>query len=106
MFNDMVRFLLLTAALLLPLQASDWIKLFNGKDLSGWTPKIAKHPLGENTFNTFRVEDGILKCEYDKYPKFDRKFGHLYTNLSYSHYLLRMEYKFAGKMMSDAPPPP
>ena len=99
----MVRFLLLTAALLLPLQASDWIKLFNGKDLSGWTPKIAKHPLGENTFNTFRVEDGILKCEYDKYPKFDRKFGHLYTNLSYSHYLLRMEYKFTGKMMSDAP---
>ena len=103
MFSHMVRFLLLTAALFLPLQASDWIKLFNGKDLSGWTPKIAKHPLGENTFNTFRVEDGILKCEYDKYPKFDRKFGHLYTNLSYSHYLLRMEYKFAGKMMSDAP---
>jgi len=99
----MVRFLLLTSALLFPLQASDWVTLFNGKDLSGWTPKIAKHPLGENAFNTFRVEDGILKCEYDKYPKFDRKFGHLYTHLSYSHYLLRMEYKFAGKMMSDAP---
>ena len=87
----MVRSLLLTAALLFPLQASDWVTLFNGKDLSGWTPKIAKHPLGENAFNTFRVEDGILKCEYDKYPKFDRKFGHLYTHLSYSHYLLRME---------------
>ncbi len=94
---------LLTAALLLPLQASDWVTLFNGKDLSGWTPKIAKYPLGENAFNTFRVEDGILKCEYDEYPKFDRKFGHLYTHLSYSHYMLRMEYKFAGEMMPDAP---
>ena len=102
MFSFMARSLLLTAALLLPLQASDWVTLFNGKDLSGWTPKIAKHPLGENAFDTFRVEDGILKCEYDKYPKFDRQFGHLYTNLSYSHYLLRMEYKFAGKMMPDA----
>ena len=78
----MVYSLLLIAALLLPLQASDWVTLFNGKDLSGWTPKIAKYPLGENAFNTFRVEDGILKCEYDEYPKFDRKFGHLYTHLS------------------------
>jgi hypothetical protein len=99
----MVHCLLLTAALLLPLQASDWVTLFNGKDLSGWTPKIAKYPLGENAFNTFRVEDGILKCEYEEYPKFDRKFGHLYTHLSYSHYMLRMEYKFAGEMMPDAP---
>src|SRR5688572_33376672 len=26
----------------------DWIVLFNGKDLAGWTPKIAKHELGDN----------------------------------------------------------
>ncbi|MFT6242914.1 MAG: hypothetical protein ACJAQT_005026 [Akkermansiaceae bacterium] len=89
--------------LILPAQASEWISLFNGKDLSGWTPKIAKHPLGENSFDTFRVEDGILKCEYDKYPKFDGKFGHLFTDFSYSHYLFRLEYKFIGKMMPDAP---
>lgn len=89
--------------LILPLHASEWIPLFNGKDLSGWTPKIAGHPVGDNAFDTFRVEDGILKCEYDKYPKFDKKFGHLYSNLSYSHYILRMEYKFSGKMMADAP---
>lgn len=84
-------------------KANEWVSLFNGKDLTGWTIKIAQHPLGENAFDTFRVEDGILKCEYDNYPAFDRKFGHLYTNLSYSHYLLRMEYKFVGKMMADAP---
>ena len=45
----------------------DWIVLFNGKDLTGWTPKIAKHELGDNFGNTFRVEDGLLKVRYDKY---------------------------------------
>ena len=94
---------LLLSLLSLPLPASEWVSLFNGKNLDGWTPKIAGHPLGENAFETFRVEDGILKCEYDKYPKFDGRFGHLYTNLSYSRYLFRLEYKFAGKMMPDAP---
>ena len=89
--------------LVLPLHASEWVSLFNGKDLAGWTPKITGHPVGENTHDTFRVEDGILKCEYDKYPSFGRQFGHLYSNLSYSHYILRMEYKFSGKMMADAP---
>ena len=38
--------------------AADWIQLFNGRDLTGWTPKFAKHDLGENFNNTFRVEDG------------------------------------------------
>ena len=80
-----------------------WYPLFNGKDLSGWTPKIAKHPLGENYANTFQVEDGMIKVSYDGYPKFDQKFGHLFTNLAYSRYVLRMEYRFAGKMMADAP---
>ncbi len=80
-----------------------WLPLFNGKDLSGWTAKIANQPLGENYANTFRVEDGMIKVSYDAYPKFDLKFGHLFTNLAYSRYVLRMEYRFFGKMMSDAP---
>ena len=40
--------------------AREWIQLFNGKDLTGWTPKFAKHDLGEN-FDTFRVENGLLE---------------------------------------------
>ena len=50
----------------------DWIVLFNGKDLKGWTPKIAKHDLGDNFGNTFRVEDGLLKVRYDKYKTLRR----------------------------------
>jgi hypothetical protein len=80
-----------------------WKPLFNGKDLSGWTIKIAKRPLGENYNDTFRVEDGILKVYYDKWSKFDRGFGHLYTNQAYSNYLLRLEYRITGKAPEDAP---
>lgn len=80
-----------------------WVSLFNGKDLSGWTIKIAKQPLGENFANTFRVEDNILKVSYDGYEKFDKQYGHLFTNITYSHYILRLEYRFTGTMMADAP---
>lgn len=80
-----------------------WVSLFNGKDLTGWTIKIAKRPLGENFANTFRVEEGILKVSYDGYDKFDEQFGHLFTNLAYSHYILRLEYRFTGTMIPDAP---
>lgn len=83
--------------------ADNWISLFNGKDLDGWTAKIAKHPLGDNYADTFRVEDGVIKVAYDKYGKFERQFGHLYSNLPYSHYILRMEYRFTGAAMEDAP---
>lgn len=81
----------------------EWHSLFNGKDLSGWTVKIAKHPLNENYADTFRVEDGVLKVSYDGYDKFDGRFGHLYTNQPYSSYVLRLEYRITGKAIEDAP---
>lgn len=83
--------------------AAKWIPLFNGRNLDGWTPKFAKHPIGENYLDTFRVEDGIIKVSYDKYPKFDQQFGHLYTNSPYSHYVIRLEYRLTGRVMADAP---
>ena len=84
--------------------AGEWHSLFNGRDLSGWTIKIAKHPLGENYRDTFRVENGIIKVAYDKYGKFDEQFGHLYSNQPYSRYILRLEYKITGTAVADSPP--
>lgn len=101
--------LILTA---LSLQAADpisaesdeiWSPLFNGENLDGWTVKIAKHPLGENFGDTFRVEDGILKVDYDQYEEFDMKFAHLYTNNIYSRYVFQLEYRFTGKAAAGAP---
>ena len=80
-----------------------WIALFNGKDLDGWTPKIKGYPAGENYADTFRVEDGVLKVAYDKYPKFDGKFGHLFYKTPFSHYRLRIEYRFVGDQCPGGP---
>lgn len=82
---------------------SSWISLFNGKDLTGWTVKVAKHPMADNYADTFRVEDGVIKVAYHKYGKFDQQFAHLYSNLPYSHYILRLEYRFEGTAVADSP---
>ncbi len=84
----------------------DWQQLFNGKDLTGWTPKITKHDLGDNYGNTFRVENGLLEVRYDKYAnkKFDGQFGHLFWKDPYSYYRVRVEYRFVGQQVPDGPP--
>lgn len=84
-------------------EAEQWHELFNGKDLSGWTIKIANRPLNENYADTFRVQDGVIKVSYDGWDKFDKRFGHLYTNQPYSNYILRLEYRITGKGIDDAP---
>lgn len=74
----------------------EWIQLFNGRDLEGWTPKIRTHDLGVNFGNTFRVVDGNLSVRYDQYTDFARQFGHLYYREPFSHYLIAAEYRFVG----------
>lgn len=81
----------------------EWVSLFNGKNLDGWIPKIAGYPLGENYGDTFRVENGILKVSYDKYPEFANKFGHLFYNKKFSHYILVAEYRFVGEQAKGGP---
>lgn len=74
-----------------------WQQLFNGKDLTGWTPKFKGYPLGTNFNDTFRVENGILKVSYDKWTtKFNREFGHLFYAKPFSEYVIRIEYRFVG----------
>ncbi|MBI1319571.1 MAG: DUF1080 domain-containing protein [Candidatus Hydrogenedens sp.] len=74
----------------------EWIQLFNGKDLEGWTPKIRGQEYGEDKLHTFRVEDGLLTVSYDEYGDFDGQFGHLFWKDSYSKYKIRVEYRFVG----------
>ena len=83
--------------------ASDWIQLFNGRDLADWTIKFAKHDLGENLHNTFRVEDGLLKVRYDEWPAFNGEFGHIFYKDPFSYYLIAAEYRFVGEQVTGAP---
>ena len=80
-----------------------WIPLFNGKDLDGWKPKITGYDAGDNFGNTFRVEDGVLKVSYEKYSRFDGKFGHLFYKTPFSHYKLHIEYRFVGEQCPGGP---
>ena len=83
--------------------ADNWTPLFNGKNLDGWTVKINGHDVGDNFGDTFRVEDGVLKVAYDKYTKFDNAFGHLFYKDQFSHYRLRVEYRFVGEQIAGGP---
>lgn len=81
----------------------EWMPLFNGRDLEGWTPKIRGYALGENFGQTFRVEDGILKVVYDQYTGFDDRFGHLFYREPFSWYRLRAVYRFTGGQVPGGP---
>lgn len=76
---------------------SEWIPLFNGRDLAGWTVKIKGYEAGENFGNTFRVEDGMMKVRYDAYDSLRNRYGHIFYKDTFSHYLLRVEYRFVGE---------
>jgi len=84
-------------------EKEEWIALFNGRDLDGWTPKITGHALGDNFGNTFRVEDGLLKVRYDQYESFGKKFGHLFYKDPFSYYRLVVEYRFVGEQAPHGP---
>jgi hypothetical protein len=100
---------LLAAFLVVPVfsqnnpDTKEWVQLFNGKNLDGWIPKIKGYPLGENYADTFRVENGVLKVSYDKYPAFDNKFGHLFYRQKFSYYVLVAEYRFIGEQVKEGP---
>jgi hypothetical protein len=83
--------------------AADWVALFNGRNLDGWTPKITGYRAGENFARTFRVEDGLLKVSYDGYDRFANRFGHLFYDQALSYYVLAVEYRFVGEQMRDGP---
>ena len=86
-----------------PTGTEEWIPLFNGRDLEGWTVKITGSELGQDPWGTFRVEDGLLTAGYENYDEFQGRFGHLFYREPYSHYQLRVEYRFVGNQVSGGP---
>jgi hypothetical protein len=84
-------------------QVGKWVSLFDGKSLEGWIPKVRHHAAGKNFGDTFRVEDGLLQVRYDQYETFDERFGHLFYHEPFSHYRLRVEYRFVGSQVPGGP---
>ncbi|NKB32461.1 MAG: DUF1080 domain-containing protein [Pseudomonadales bacterium] len=82
---------------------NEWISLFNGENLDNWQVKFTGQPLGENFRDTFRVEDGLLTVSYENWDGFDSEFGHLFYGQVFSHYILRVEYRFIGDQVNNGP---
>jgi len=83
---------------------SGWIPLFNGLDLNDWTPKIRGFVAGTDPQGTFHVQEGLLTVSYKNYPTFNNRFGHLFYKTPYSHYRLRLEYRFVGSQAPGGEP--
>ncbi|MCP3931754.1 MAG: DUF1080 domain-containing protein [Bacteroidetes bacterium] len=81
----------------------DWMPLFNGKDLKDWHVKITGYELDDNFGNTFRVKDGLMSVGYEKYAKFDQRFGHIFHKTPFSYYRLRTTYRFVGEQAPEGP---
>ena len=110
----MLRPLLVTTVVCLVLVAAvfavgtvkqdEWVSLFDGETLDGWTPKIVGHALGEDPYDTFRVVNGKIVVRYEKYDgEFAGRFGHLFYKSPYSHYRMRLEYRFVGEQVEGGP---
>ena len=82
--------------------AKEWVQLFNGRDLNGWTIKFTGHDLGDNFNDTFRAEDGLLKVRYDRWTGFNGEFGHIFYEKPFSHYIVAVEYRFVGEQVTGA----
>lgn len=82
----------------------DWIRLFNGQNLDGWTIKFTKSDLGVNLNDTVRVEDGMLRIRYDRWTTpFNGEFGHLFYKQPFSYYRIVAEYRFTGAQVAGGP---
>ena len=64
--------------------------LFNGKDLTGWTPDVPAKDTKPEAPDSFIVRDGML-------VSLGTPRGHLLTNDRYRDYRLEVEYRFPGK---------
>ena len=84
-------------------EKKEWIQLFNGKDLKDWAVKINGYDLNDNFGNTFRVENGMMKVGYEKYDKYNDRFGHIFYRRKFSHYLIAVEYRFVGEQCPGGP---
>ncbi len=88
-----------------PEETEEWIPLFNGKDLSGWTIKMGGQELHEDTARAYTVESGVLKV-YDGKKDTKARIGHLFYKNPYADFRLRFEYRFTGRQFEEGHPWP
>ncbi|WP_294261403.1 DUF1080 domain-containing protein [uncultured Sphingomonas sp.] len=76
-----------------------WERIFDGRSLAGWTPKITGQAAGEDALGMFVVRGGAIRVSHANYRKFAGEFGHLFWNTPLKAYRLRLDYRFFSKSL-------
>ena len=69
-------------------QEGQEVRLFNGKNFSGWTYHLRDSD--KKLEEVWSIDDGVLTCKGD--PR-----GYLRTEQDYTNYVLKLEWRFPGK---------
>lgn len=85
-------------SLCLPVLAQEDFKpIFNGRDLSGWSPVLENATAGKDPQGIVTVHDGVIHM-YQKVMTGDVvPFGVIVSEKSYSRYHLRFQYQWVGR---------
>jgi hypothetical protein len=81
----------------------EWISIFDGESLEGWTPKLRGEAYGSDSLQTFVIRDSAITVDYRNYEGFNDKFGHLFYKTEFSSYRLTFLYRFIGEQIHDGP---
>ena len=83
-------------------QEDSFNPLFNGKDLSGWN---SARSTGEADWGAFSVndEENAIHVYAGKEPNSEQPTDYLYTDQQYSHFVLKLEYKWLENRFKPRP---
>lgn len=102
----MKRMLAAALALLVPMspaaaETGQWKRIFDGKSLKGWIPKVVGAPAGVNLGNSFTVRNRAIRVDYKGWKTFDNRIGHLAYHRPLKAYRLRLEYRLFGTALPN-----
>ena len=80
-----------------------WRPLFNGRNLDGWIYKERGSELGVDPASTVKVEDGVIRMDYSGWDSFEGRFGHLFHEVPFDRYRVRVVYRFLGDQVKGGP---
>jgi putative membrane-bound dehydrogenase-like protein len=73
---------------------SEWVRLFNGKDLTGWFSFLQKHGRDSDPDHVITIEDGAIHAYKGARNGSEVVMGYIGTAQSFSDYHLRLQYKW------------
>jgi len=79
----------------------DWRPLFNGTNLDGWTIQLRDQARNADPARLVQVDNGTLHFYKDAEAGISQPTGYIATQKKYSHYRLRLEFKWGEKKFTS-----